>query len=115
MVEDSLAVLSDLLYKHYGKKVIILIDEYDAPLQKAYENNYYDDMFGLIRQMFGYVLKSNDSLFFSVLTGCMRISEESKEVQGFDGVNHCHREDKAVIHSGTSRYFYVRNRKFQGI
>ncbi|MCC8029677.1 MAG: ATP-binding protein [Lachnospiraceae bacterium] len=77
MAEDSLAVLSDLLYKHYGKKVIILIDEYDAPLQKAYENNYYDDMVGLIRQIFGYALKTNDSLFFSVLTGCMRISKES--------------------------------------
>ncbi|MCD8396167.1 MAG: ATP-binding protein [Lachnospiraceae bacterium] len=76
-LESSLKLLSRLLNEHYGKKVIILIDEYDAPLQKAYENNYYDDMVGLIRQIFGYALKSNESLFFSVLTGCMRISKES--------------------------------------
>lgn len=76
-LDASLKQMSDILYKHYGKKVIILIDEYDAPLQKAYENNYYDDMIGLIRQIFGYALKSNESLLFSVLTGCMRISKES--------------------------------------
>ncbi|MCD8105724.1 MAG: AAA family ATPase [Lachnospiraceae bacterium] len=61
-LDSSLKLLSRLLYEHYGKKVIILIDEYDAPLQKAYENNYYDDMVGLIRQIFDYALKSNDSL-----------------------------------------------------
>ncbi len=76
-LDASLKQMSEILYKHYGKKVIILIDEYDAPLQKAYENNYYDEMVGLIRQIFGYALKTNDSLFFSVLTGCMRISKES--------------------------------------
>ncbi|MCD7981598.1 MAG: ATP-binding protein [Clostridiales bacterium] len=75
--QESLRLMSRMLYKHYGKKVIILIDEYDAPLQKAYENNYYDDMVTLIRQIFGYALKSNGSLFFSVLTGCMRVSKES--------------------------------------
>ncbi|MCD8048372.1 MAG: ATP-binding protein [Clostridia bacterium] len=69
--------LSCLLQKHYGKKVIILIDEYDAPLQRAYENGYYDEMVKLIRQIFGYALKSNDALFFGVLTGCMRVSKES--------------------------------------
>ncbi len=73
----SLKQLSDILCRHYGKKVIILIDEYDAPLQKAYEKGYYDDMVGLLRQFFGYALKSNDSLYFAVLTGCMRISKES--------------------------------------
>ncbi len=76
-LDASLKQMSEILFKHYGKKVIILIDEYDAPLQKAYENNYYDDMVELIRQIFGYALKTNDSLFFSVLTGCMRISKES--------------------------------------
>ncbi|MCD8109346.1 MAG: ATP-binding protein [Clostridiales bacterium] len=76
-LQESLRLMSRMLYRHYGKKVIILIDEYDAPLQKAYENKYYDDMVDLIRQIFGYALKSNDSLFFSVLTGCMRISKES--------------------------------------
>ncbi|MCD8396378.1 MAG: ATP-binding protein [Lachnospiraceae bacterium] len=77
LIDDSLAVLSDLLYKHYGKKVIILIDEYDAPLQRAYQKNYYDAMVDLIRQIFGYALKSNGSLYFSVLSGVMRISKES--------------------------------------
>ncbi|MCD8129759.1 MAG: ATP-binding protein [Lachnospiraceae bacterium] len=76
-LDDSLYNLSRLLYKHYGKEVILLIDEYDAPIQKAYEKGYYDEMVGLIRQIFGYVLKSNESLFFGVLTGCMRISKES--------------------------------------
>ncbi|MCD8019169.1 MAG: ATP-binding protein [Clostridiales bacterium] len=77
MIDDSLAVLSDILYKHYGRKVIILIDEYDAPLQKAYENDYYDDMVKLIRQLFGYALKSNESSYFRELPGCMRNSIES--------------------------------------
>ncbi len=77
LLDDSLASLSDLLCKHYGKKVIILIDEYDTPLKNAYENGYYEAMVKLIRQFFGYALKSNESLFFSVLTGCMRISKES--------------------------------------
>ncbi|MCD8049639.1 MAG: ATP-binding protein [Clostridia bacterium] len=76
-LDASLMQLSDMLCKHYGKKVIILIDEYDAPLQKAYENGYYDEMVKLIRQIFGYALKSNESLFFGVLTGCMRVSKES--------------------------------------
>ncbi len=75
--QEGLRLMSRMLYKHYGKKVIVLIDEYDAQLQKAYENDYYDEMVGLIRQLFGYALKSNDALFFSVLTGCMRISKES--------------------------------------
>ncbi|MCD8020926.1 MAG: ATP-binding protein [Clostridiales bacterium] len=77
LVDSSLYSLSRLLCKHYGKRVIILIDEYDAPLQRAYENGYYDDMVKLIRQIFGYALKSNEFLYFSVLTGCMRISKES--------------------------------------
>ncbi|MCD8048700.1 MAG: ATP-binding protein, partial [Clostridia bacterium] len=77
LLDDSIYNLSYLLCKHYGKKVIILIDEYDAPLQKAYENGYYDEMVRLIRQIFGYALKSNESLFFGVLTGCMRVSKES--------------------------------------
>ncbi|MCD8012548.1 MAG: ATP-binding protein [Lachnospiraceae bacterium] len=83
LIDDSLAVLSDLLYKHYGKKVIILIDEYDAPLQRAYQKGYYDAMVDLIRQIFGYALKSSESLYFSVLTGVMRISKESI----FSGLN----------------------------
>ncbi|MCC8067183.1 MAG: ATP-binding protein [Clostridiales bacterium] len=77
LIDSCIYHLSYLLCKHYGSQVIILIDEYDAPLQKAYENGYYDDMVRLIRQIFGYALKSNESLYFGVLTGCMRVSKES--------------------------------------
>ncbi len=76
-LEESLRLMSRMMCKHHKKQVIILIDEYDAPLQRAYEKNYYNEMVSLIRQMFGYALKSNDYMFFSVLTGCMRISKES--------------------------------------
>lgn len=74
---NSLKTLSGLLQKHFGKKTIILIDEYDVPLAKAFEQGYYDEMTELIRGFFGQALKSNDSLEFAVLTGCMRISRES--------------------------------------
>ena len=73
----SLKMLSRLLAKHYGRKVILLIDEYDVPLDKAFQNGYYDEMIILIRNMFGNALKTNDNLYFSVLTGCLRISKES--------------------------------------
>lgn len=79
----SLKTLSKLLYKHYGKKVIILIDEYDVPLDKAFQNDYYDEMVSLIRGLFGEALKSNDYLEFAVLTGCLRVSKESI----FTGIN----------------------------
>ena len=74
---SSLQILSKLLYKHYGKKTIILIDEYDVPLDKAYQNGYYKEMVSLIRSMFGKALKTNEYLEFAVLTGCLRISKES--------------------------------------
>ena len=74
---DSLRMLSEILESHYGQKVIILIDEYDVPLAKAYEDGYYDQMVRLIRNLFHQALKTNDSLKFAVLTGCMRISKES--------------------------------------
>ena len=77
MLISSLQVLSQLLYKHFGKKVIILIDEYDVPLDKAFQNGFYREMVSLIRGLFGMALKTNDSLQFAVLTGCMRISKES--------------------------------------
>lgn len=73
----SLSTLSDLLYKHYERKVIILIDEYDVPLDKAFENGYYKEMVSLLRGFLGNALKSNNSLQFAVLTGCLRISKES--------------------------------------
>ena len=74
---SSLQLLSQLLYKHYGKKTIILIDEYDVPLDKAFQNGYYNEMVSLIRGLFGQVLKTNEFLQFAVLTGCLRISKES--------------------------------------
>jgi len=76
-IENSLKTLSRLLYKHYGKKVVILIDEYDVPLDKAYQNDYYHEMVSLIRGLFGQALKTNDYLQFAILTGCLRISKES--------------------------------------
>ena len=74
---SSLQLLSQLLYKHYGKKTVILIDEYDVPLDKAFQNGYYNEMVSLIRGLFGQVLKTNEFLQFAVLTGCLRISKES--------------------------------------
>ena len=74
---SSLQLLSQLLYKHYGKKIVILIDEYDVPLDKAFQNGYYNEMVSLIRGLFGQALKTNEFLQFAVLTGCLRISKES--------------------------------------
>lgn len=76
-LKNSLHTLSQLLYKHYGQKTIILIDEYDVPLDKAYLSGYYDEMVELIRGLFGQALKTNDSLYMAVLTGCLRVSKES--------------------------------------
>ena len=73
----SLKKISELLYKHYGQKVIFLIDEYDVPLDKAFQHGYYKKMVSLIRGVFGEVLKTNDFLMFAVLTGCLRVSKES--------------------------------------
>ncbi|MED9968284.1 MAG: AAA family ATPase [Blautia sp.] len=74
---SSLKILSELLEKHHDRQVILLIDEYDVPLAKAFERGYYDRMVLFLRNMFEHALKTNDSLKFSVLTGCMRISKES--------------------------------------
>ena len=73
----SLQELTELLNKHYGKKVILLIDEYDVPLAKANEAGYYDQMVMLLRNLFGTVLKTNENLHFAVLTGCLRVAKES--------------------------------------
>lgn len=73
----SLGTLSGLLEKHYDKKVIVLIDEYDVPLAKANEQGYYDQMVFLVRNMFEQALKTNESLYFAVLTGCLRVAKES--------------------------------------
>ncbi len=76
-LENSLHTLSYLLCKHYGQKVILLIDEYDVPLDKAQQYGYYEEMTGLIRNLFGYALKTNENLYFAVLTGCLRVAKES--------------------------------------
>lgn len=77
VLTNGLLTLSSLLEKHYDSKVIMLIDEYDVPLAKASENGYYDQMVSLIRNIFGQALKTNESLFFAVLTGCLRVAKES--------------------------------------
>ena len=77
LLKNSLLLLSRFLQKHYGQKTILLIDEYDVPLDYAYRSGYYDDMVELIRTLFGAAFKTNDSLEFAVLTGCLRISRES--------------------------------------
>ena len=79
-IEDlkfSLRVISNALYTHYHQKVIVLIDEYDVPLQSAYQNNYYDEMVDFLRSVFSSALKTNDALEKGIMTGCLRISKES--------------------------------------
>lgn len=77
VLTDSIRTLSELLAKHYSSKVILLIDEYDVPLDKAFQAGYYDEMVSLIRNLFSNALKGNEYLYFAVLTGCLRISKES--------------------------------------
>lgn len=77
LLKDSLLTLSQLLKKHYGQDTVILIDEYDVPLDRAYQSGYYDNMVELIKNLFGNAIKTNDSLNFAILTGCLRISKES--------------------------------------
>lgn len=76
-LESALQTLSELLYRHYGQKVVILVDEYDVLLDKAYQNGYYKEMVSMIRSLFGEALKTNEFLQFAVLTGCLRVSRES--------------------------------------
>lgn len=77
LLKDSLLMLSQFLRKHYGQETVMLVDEYDVPLDKAYQAGYYDSMVELVRVLFGNAFKTNDSLKFAVLTGCLRISRES--------------------------------------
>lgn len=99
MSKDDLAAglktLCRLLEKHYDKKVILLIDEYDVPLDKAFQQGYYEEMIFLIRNFLGNALKTNSSLFFAVITGCLRISKESI----FTGLNNLN------VMSVTEEYF----------
>lgn len=105
----SLYRLSELLRKHYGLKVIMLIDEYDVPLAKASERGYYERMVTLIRGMFDQALKTNDNLYFSVLTGCLRVAKESI----FTGLN-----NPKIFSVTTARfdeYFGFTDREVQGM
>jgi hypothetical protein len=88
-IKSSLQLFSKLLERHHGRKAIILIDEYDVPLDKAYAHGYYPQMVDLIRTMFNAALKTNSSMFFAVLTGCLRVSKESI----FTGLNN------PIVHS----------------
>ncbi len=81
---SSLKILTRLLHRHYAMPVIVLIDEYDVPLDKAYQDGYYPQMVSLIRSLFSQVLKTNPDLYFAVVTGCLRIAKESI----FTGLNH---------------------------
>ena len=76
-LQQALLTLTNLLCSYYGRKVILLIDEYDVPLDKAFQNGYYREMLDLVRSMFHAALKTNDSLYFAVMTGCLRVSKES--------------------------------------
>ena len=76
-IQNSLKTLSCLLYQHYGQKTVLLIDEYDVPLDKAFHHGYYREMVALIRGLFGQALKTNEYLQFAVLTGCLRVAKES--------------------------------------
>ena len=98
-LSSSLRVLSELLCKHYDQKTIILIDEYDVPLDKAFQHGYYREMVALIRGMFGDALKTNDFLQFAVLTGCLRVSKESI----FTGTNNFVTD--TIANTGFNEYF----------
>ena len=98
-ITDSIRLLSELLYKHYGKKTIILIDEYDVPLQSAYQNNYYDEMVDFLRSVFSSALKTNDALEKGIMTGCLRISKESI----FTGINNF--KVYSILNKSKNEYF----------
>ncbi len=109
LLRDSLLLLSQLLWKHYGQKVVLLIDEYDVPLDKAYQLEYYDSMVKLIRGLLGQVLKTNDSMYFAVLTGCLRISKESI----FTGFNNF--KVFSVMDVGYNEYFGFTDQEVQAL
>ena len=95
----ALQFLSECLEQYYGQKVIILLDEYDVPLENAYFNGFYDEMVSFIRSLFESALKTNDSLEFAVVTGCLRISRESI----FTGLNNL--KVVSVLDEGYAEYF----------
>ena len=109
MLGSSLKLLSGMLEKHYGAKVILLIDEYDVPLAKAHANGYYDQMISLIRSLLGEALKTNNSLKLAVLTGCLRISKESI----FTGLNNL--KVLTIADERFDEYFGFTDKEVRGI
>ena len=106
---ESLGILSQFLAKHYGRQVILLIDEYDVPLDKAFQNGYYDEMIMLIRNLFSNTLKTNPALYFAVITGCLRISRESI----FTGLNNLKVNTVSTPRFG--EYFGFTDAKVEGL
>lgn len=106
---NSIRTLSDILAKYYEKNVIILIDEYDVPLENAYHEGFYDDMTNLIRSCFESALKTNPSLEFAVLTGCLRVSRESI----FTGLNNL--KTYSITKNKFSQYFGFTQEEMQEI
>ncbi|MCD8104410.1 MAG: ATP-binding protein [Lachnospiraceae bacterium] len=109
VIKGSLSVLSGFLQRHFGEKAIILIDEYDVPLAKASEGNYYTQMVKLIRGMFDKALKSNKSLYFAVLTGCLRVAKESI----FTGLNNP--QIFSISNVGFDEYFGFTDAEVKGL
>lgn len=108
-VWGSLKMLSSLLYQHYGQKVILLIDEYDVPLDKAFQHGYYEEMVLLIRGLFGQALKTNEFLQFAVLTGCLRVSKESI----FTGLNNF--DINSIVDVDHDEHFGFTDSEVQGL
>ena len=108
-LENSLRTLTRLLYKHHNQKVILLIDEYDVPLDKAFLNGYYDDMINFIRIFLGGALKTNDNTEFAIVTGCLRISKESI----FTGINNL--KVFSITDARFSDYFGFTNEEVKGM
>lgn len=96
VLSGSLYTMTELLNKHYGLKAVVLIDEYDVPLDKAHIHGYYDEMVELIRDMFHAAFKTNSNLAFAVLTGCLRVSKESI----FTGLNNMKVDSISMLNSG---------------
>ena len=106
---SSIQLLSKLLYQHYGQKTVILIDEYDVPLDKAFQNGYYREMVSMIRGLLGQALKTNTSLQFAVLTGCLRVAKESI----FTGLNNF--KINSITNVAFDEYFGFTNAEVKGM
>ena len=98
-IQNSLTLLTEFLFAHYGIPVIVIIDEYDVPLDKAYQDGFDPEMVMLIRSLFSQLFKTNEKLYFAVITGCLRIVKESI----FTGSNNC--KVRTISDAGFAEYF----------